>query len=129
MSNAVYPKGLDAMGSALVNYASDDIYIQLLNGSYGYVSTHETTSDLSGLVGDATLLTGKSLVDGEFFAADVVIPAVPAGDTVLSFVIYDATSDKLLAYADTRSDTAPISIITSDGDITITWSSGRVFKI
>lgn len=133
MSNAVYPKGLDAFLAADIDFLTDTIKVALLDSTYTYSAAHDFLNDITGTVDSPQALTTPTVVNGEAFADDVVFPAVPAGDTVTALVVYKDTgtssTSPLIAFIDTKADTTPISIVTNDGNITISWPSGRVFKI
>lgn len=133
MSNAVYPKALDALAVGTIDYVGDTIKVQLLDATYTYSTAHEFIDDITGTIGTAETLTGTTVTDGEFFADDAVLAAVATGHTVKSFVVYVDTgtpgTSHVLAYIDTRADTVPISLATNGGDITVEWPSNRVFKI
>lgn len=133
MSNAVYPSALDAFGTAEIDYASDTIKIQLLSATYTYSSSHDFFNDITGAIDSPQTLAGKSVSAGEFYADDAVFPAVATGSTIKAYVVYKDTgtssTSALIAYVDTRADTVPISVATNDGDVTVAFASGKVFKI
>lgn len=133
MSNAVYPKALDAFLAGSVDFVTDTIKVQLLDSTYTYSAAHDFLDDITGTVGTATALSGKSTVNGEAFASDTTIPAVPSGSTVTALVVYQDTgtagTSQLLAFIDTKADTTAISVVTNDEDIIVAWPSSRVFKI
>lgn len=135
MANVVYPGGLDAFGSALIDYTSFDIGVRMMKSTYTYSSSHVYLSDVfADSMGDYVLLTSKTVTAGEFFADDAVFEAVPLGpDNVSGLIVYNHTglssTSQLIAFIDTDNAAAPIDVEPNGGDITVAWPSNRVFKI
>ena len=133
MSNQVYPLGLEELLSGAVDVTTHTIKAALVTSTYVYSASHDFYNDISGVVGTDQTLGTKTVTSGQFGAANSTWTAVTAGSTVRGIVIYRDTgvssTSRLLAFIDTRGDGGDIKINTDGGDITITWASGKVFRI
>lgn len=132
--NAMYPTGLDAILSADVDVLVDTIKVALISSSYTYSSAHDFYNDVSAyVIGTPATLGTKAVASGAFTAATTTFSSVLTGSTVAGLVVYKDTgvssTSQLLAYICRRSDSVPISVATTGGNIVITWPSGRVFRI
>lgn len=122
--NAVYPAYKDALlaGAADVALDTGTVKAALVDtGTYTYSAAHDFLDDLSGVVGTAQTLTGKSISGGWFDSADVTWSAV-TGATVEAIVIYIDTGNpatsRLVHYMDTGQTGLPVT--PNGGDISYT---------
>lgn len=131
----VYPEAVDAFMVGDVDLLSDTIKAQLVDSSYVVASPDDFLAAVPApaRIGTAGTLTGKSVVAGEFFAADVTLGPIAAGDTIAAVVLYQDTgveaTSRLLADITRKADTVPLAVATTGGTITLSWLGGRVFKI
>lgn len=130
--SVLYPKAKEAFLGGSLNLAADTIKAVLVDtGSYSYSAAHQYRSSLSGLVGGAQTLTGKSVSNGVFDADDVTFTAV-TGATVEAIVLYkdsgDPNSSPLIAYLDSATG---LPVTPNGGDIAVAWDSGanRIFAL
>lgn len=128
MANAPYPKWLEAQaGSTHVDWGSDTIKVAALSSAYTYSTSHQYYSDLSGVLGTATLAS-KTATNGVLDAADTVISGVLAS-ACHSIVVYKDTgvagTSQIMLYFDTGVgfDQTPT------GDTTIVWPNDANVKI
>lgn len=133
-TNTWYPTGLAAVLSGDVDVLADTIKVALIDDTYTYSASHDFYDDVSAKVlGTPQTLGTKTVSGGNFSAANATFTAVTAGDTVAGFVVYKDTgtpgTSQLLGYVANRSDSVPIDIDTSGGNITLAWPSGVVLKI
>jgi len=104
MASAFYPKGLEAFGSAGINWGSDTIKVCLVDtATYTYNAAHQFRSSLTGVAGGThPTLGSKTNVGGVFDAADITFAAVTAGASVEAAVFYKDTgninTDVLILY-------------------------------
>jgi hypothetical protein len=103
MANAAYNLWLQAqVGSTPVNWGSDTIRVVALSSAYTFSQAHQFHSDLTGVLGNATLAS-KTSASGVLDAADAVISGVLAS-AVASIVIEKWTgtagTSQLLLYFD-----------------------------
>jgi len=76
--NTPYNKWLEAqMGSTPINWATDTIRVVALSSAYTFSQSHQFHSDLTGVLGTATL-GSKTATNGVLDAADAVISGVLA---------------------------------------------------
>lgn len=128
MANAPYQKWLEAqVGSAPVNWGSDTIRVVALSSAYTFSQTHQYHSDLSGVLGTATL-GSKTATNGILDAADAVISGVLAS-AVHAIAVEKWTgtagSSQLMLFFDTGVgfDQTPT------GDTTVVWPNDSNVKI
>ncbi len=123
--NAVYPKFLEALWAGQINIGSDVFRVVLLTSSYVYSDAHQFFSDLTGVIGVATL-SGIVAPGGVFDANDQVV--TPTG-VPHSVVIYKWTgtgsTSLLFRYMD---DGAGFNE-TEAGDVNIVWPNAVTTKI
>ena len=132
MANAHYAKGKEKILSGAVNYPTDTIKVALVKNTYPQDLANDEffgPSLSTYVVGTPQTLTGKSVTNGVFDAADATFLTVAAGDTLEGVVIYKDTgvagTSPLLHYIDTITG---FPLATNGGDITVQWDSGA-FKI
>lgn len=131
----VYPQAASAFLRGDIHYLTDTIKVWALNSTYVYADSHTYLSSVPGgaRLGTAVTLTGKTVVDGEAHADDVIIPAIAAGSTITAVIVYQDTgveaTSRLIDDTTRRADTVPLAEPTTGGAIELTWPSGRVFKI
>lgn len=100
-------------------------------GSIFDLSQIEFANDLNNVIGPVINLTGRSINQGVFDAADVVFPSVAAAAvTINAVVIYDdtgsAATSQLIAII--GSDVATgLPVVPNGGDIDVAWSSNGIF--
>ena len=136
MSNALYAKDKEKLLSSTnaISLDTDTIKVSLVkNTDPQNLATDEFYTAISAyVVGTTQTLTGKSIVDGVFDAADPTFPAVTAGDTCEAVVIWKDTgvpgTSPLLAYIDTITG---FPLLTNGGDITVQWDNGayKIFSL
>ena len=134
MANALYAKGKEKFLTGAINLSSDTIKVRLVKNTYAQnLGTDEFISSVTKITGttDQTL-TGKSVTDGVFDAADPTFTAVPSGETSEGVVIYKDTgvegTSPVVAYIDTITG---FPLATNGGDITIQWDNGayKIFSL
>lgn len=131
MANAIYRKGAEKLLSGQINFATDVIVARLVKNTYDQnLSTDEFLSSAPAVTGttDQTL-TGKTVTNGVFDAADVTFTAVPAGDVSEGVVLAKWTGDEatspILLYVD---QITGFPLTTNGGDVIIQWDNGA-YKI
>ncbi len=130
----LYTKAKEKILSGQINLASDTLKVALVSDGYvANAATHEFLTALNGFtIGTAQALTGATVTNGVFDAADVAWSAVPVGSTAAGVVIYKDTGNP---------DTSPLLVminyitgfplVTNGGDITVQWDNGsyRIFTL
>lgn len=138
MANHVYPKTNTAFEKKLINLSTDSLKIVLLNSSYVYSAAHAFLSDIPAGDRIATAALASVTVgvvgEGVLDAADVTLPSIASGSTIVSYVIYDDTPATeagkfLICYVDTDSNTNPINVVTNGSDVTVTFDPAGVVSI
>lgn len=129
MSNLIYPLAKQAIANKEIDLNTDTLVLYLVDtADYTYSASHSVLSDLpvaarvavSGTLTTPTILLGVLDVDNATF------PSV-TGDVSEAVILYDVTSDNLLAYYDTGITGMPI---TPDGtDITVTIHASGLFAL
>ena len=134
MANVFYAKGKEKILSADIDWVTDTIKVMLVKNTYPQnLSTDEFLDDVEAyrLNTDQTL-SGKSITNGVFDAADPTWTAVTAGDTSEGVVIYkdtgSAATSPLLIYIDSITG---FPLATNGGDITAAWDNGanKIFSL
>lgn len=135
MANALYPSAKTSFLQGEIDLVSDTIKVQLVDlADYTYSSSHEFLNELAAAarVGSAVTLTGKTVIDGVFDAADVSVPAV-TGDSVEAYVLYKDTGNeatsRLIAYFDSAASGLPLTPSGEDVSIVFSNGSSKVFAI
>jgi hypothetical protein len=133
--NTIYPLAREKFLTGALDWSSDDIKVVLLDNTYTYSAAHEFLTDLTGVVATSGNLTGKTTTGGVADADDLTFPALVAGDTIVSVVIYRdtglaATSD-LIIFMGTSASGVAISRITDGNDVVLRWSNAatRIFRL
>lgn len=134
MANVFYTKGKEKILSADIDWVTDTIKVMLVKNTYPQsLATDEFLDDVEAyrLNTDQTL-TGKSITNGIFDAADPTWTAVTAGDTSEGVVIYkdtgSAATSPLLIYIDSITG---FPLPTNGGDVTAAWDNGanKIFSL
>ena len=134
MANVFYAKGKEKILSADIDWVTDTIKVLLVKNTYPQnLATDEFLDDVEAyrLNTDQTL-SGKSITNGVFDAADATWTAVTAGDTSEGVVIYkdtgSAATSPLLIYIDSITG---FPLATNGGDITAAWDNGasKIFSL
>lgn len=134
MANVFYAKGKEKILSADIDWVTDTIKVLLVKNTYPQnLATDEFLDDVEAyrLNTDQTL-SGKSITNGIFDAADATWTAVTAGDTSEGVVIYkdtgSAATSPLLIYIDSITG---FPLATNGGDITAAWDNGanKIFSL
>lgn len=120
-----YPKGAEKVWSGSINMASDTIKAVLVPSSYVYDANHDFYDDLVSIVGAAVTLTGKSVTNGVFDAADADFGAIASGSTIGSVVVFKdtgtpSTSPLLMRFT----DVVGLPLATNGAGILLQWSNG-----
>lgn len=129
MASKVYPKAKEAALSGLIDLPAATVKAVLIDaGTYSYSDTHEFYSSVSGEVGTAVTLAGKTVTDGVFDANDITFTSV-SGNSAEAIIIYidtgSAATSRLLAYIDSGTG---LPVTPNGTDIQCQWSNGS-FKI
>ena len=128
MANAAYNLWLAAqVGSTPVNWGSDTIRVVALSSAYVFSQSHQFHSDLTGVLGVATL-GSKTSTAGVLDAADAVISGVLAS-AVAAVVVEKWTGtagdSQLMLFFDTGTGFNQ----TPTGDTTVVWPNDANVKI
>lgn len=102
MSDAFYTTFKTALGKKEINLLTDTIVAYAVDSAdYVFDASHEGLADLpaAARVAVSGALASKTLVAGVFDSANPSFPSV-TGDEFEAVVLYDSTSDNLLAYFD-----------------------------
>ena len=125
MANALYPKFKQSLLNGEINLATDNIvaYAVDTTSNYTYSDSHETISDLPTTIAVTPNLASKTIVNGVFNSADPVLPSV-TGVEFEAIVLYDSTSDNLVAYYDSQTALTP-----SGNNVTINVNASGWFSL
>lgn len=138
MANAVYPKYKESVlkeadaNNGLDGTSSNAPYVALVDtGTYGYSSSHQFYSSLSGIVGTDQPITTPTVTNGTFDGDDVTFTSV-SGASVEALVIYRKnggadTTWRLVLYEDTSVTGLPVT--PNGGNIVVTWNVSGIFTI
>lgn len=126
MANALYEEGKRALLNKELDIDTDTLTIALVKNTYTFSQSHtNVTTSITPNVAAVTTLSGVTIsAAGVVDASDVTFPAVTAGDTISSIVIYKGTTP--IVYLDTG---VGFPFSTSGGDIAISWSVSGIFKL
>ena len=135
MTNSVYPKAKEAMLPAGLNLMTGTVKVQLIDlANYTYSAAHQYLSDIPSLarVGAPVTLTGKSITNGVFDAADPTWSGLTGAPSIEALIIYVDTgvegSSPLVHYRDTDPG-LPVAAGATGG--TVTWDNGanKIFAV
>ena len=135
MSKNLFPKAKEGFLGADIDLANDDIRIVALAG-YTYDAADQFLSDvLAGSTEVARMaagLTGKTITNGSFKAADPTLPAVDNG-TITDLVVYkynaaDASA-AVIYHTDEDQSAAAISLPTNGSDVLIDLDALGLFDL
>jgi hypothetical protein len=132
MSNTLYPKWKEAIAQSSANSSlTGTVKVALVDtGIYTYSAAHEFLTSLSGVIGAAQIISGKTYTNGVFDGGDATFSAV-TGNTVEALVIYIDTgvagTSRLVAYLDTGVTGMPVT--PNGGDIAVTWNASGIFAL
>ena len=135
MANAIYDKYKErAMGVGLDLTALDVKVVLVDLADYTFSQAHEFLSDVPAAARVATSanLSGKSVTNGVFDAADTVFTAV-SGDQSEALILYQDTAvagtSRLITFLDTGIVNIPIT--PAGVDIPVQWDNGanKIFKL
>lgn len=139
MTKVVYPSALSGYLKADIDSDTVTYKLQLVDVDYVYSSAHDFLNDVpaGARIGTAQSLTSVTIgtvAAGVIDAADVTVPSVTAGDTVVGYVIYNDTpateaTKHLVVFVNEKADASAISIATNGGNIGVTFSASGVWKI
>lgn len=139
MTKVVYPAALASLWKANLDVEADTIKVQLVDADYTYNAAHDFLDDVpaGARIGTAQTIGSKTfgtVAAGVFDGADVTVPSVTAGDTVVGYVIYNDTpatdaTKPLLVFVNEDAAAGAISIATNGGDIGVTWSASGIAVI
>ena len=139
MANALYANYKNHLGGGSgAVHARPDLDTDTINGvlidtgTYSVnLATHQDHADLSGIVGTATALSGKtfgSVAAGAWDATDLTFSTV-SGASVEAYVFYldsgSSATSTLICYFDTASAGLPVT--PNGGDITIAFNGSGIF--
>jgi hypothetical protein len=137
--NRIYPKALDAIGTALVDLESVTLKLMLLDDSYTFDEADDFLDDVASgaRISAGTALAGTRTMSGGVLTTDTPLTTLgtvaPNVDDVAALVLYvDAGSDatrRLVAYWTNQADTTVIAVVTDGGDVEITFPAGRLLRI
>lgn len=129
MANSIYPKAKQALLNKEIDMDTDTLVAYLVDGAdYTYSSSHEVLADLPvGARVDVTAtLTTPTIVNGTFDTDNSTFAAA-SGDVSEIVILYDSTSDNLIAYYDTGITGIPVT--PNGGDITLTVNGSGWFSL
>jgi hypothetical protein len=127
MANSLYTKGKQHLIDGTIDLDTNDIRAILVDGAdyTPNLATHETLANIpaAARVAVSGALQSKTVIDGVFDAADIVISAV-TGDQFEYIVLYQHTGAEtalLLLLIDTATG---LPCTPNGSDITISWDNG-----
>lgn len=133
MANTVYDKAKEQFLQGGINLLTDDIRVILIDrADYTFDVSHEFLSSVPAAARVATsgALTGKTVTDGVFDAADPVFTAV-TGDVSEDLLYYKHTgadgTARLIYYQDTNITNSPVT--PNGGNINLTHAATGIFKL
>lgn len=135
MANALYSKAKEQMLDGTLDIDGSTIKVVLVdNSGYTFSAAHTGLADISAgdRVATSGALASKTVTGGTFDAADETITGV-TGNTISRFVIYKDTgveaTSTLIAYFDTDSTPAAISLVPNGSDVLITFDAAGIFSL
>ena len=129
MANDFFKRGIEGLISGQIDLDTDDMRFALVRGYTVNISTHTFLSDVvSGggtIVATTPALTGVSVTNGIYDAADSLFTSVPAGAAVPVLILYKHTGSNATARILMIIDTATGLPVTPDGgNISLTFDNG-----
>lgn len=126
MASAAYPSFLEGLLGGTFNLTTNAIAVALLDNTYVYSAAHDFRNDLTGVVALTANLTGKTIVDGVFDAADGVATSV-SGNPIVAIAIYrnvgTAATDDLLVFID------GLNLTPNGNNINVVWNASGIFAL
>jgi hypothetical protein len=131
MANGLYTTFKNALMEKEVNLDSDTIAVALLDNTYiKDLATDDSYSILcSASEIDSGVLTSKVISSGRFDAGDHEFPNVTHGTPGVYIVIYNQSTDQLIAYFDTDSLGGAISTPATGEDFHTNWNVAGIFRL
>ncbi len=134
MSNLLYPKFKESLLKGEIDLVNNDVVAVLVDAAdYTYSAAHTTMADVpaAARVSVTAPLTGKTVVDGVFDAADSVYPSASGDESEVVIVATGSGSletFKLACYIDTATG---LPVIPNSGNINAVWDNGanKIFKV
>jgi hypothetical protein len=129
MASALYPKYKQLILGAGLNLTSLNIKAVVVDGAdYTYSAAHDNLDDVPSGARIATSgnLASKTVTDGVFDAADVVINSVAGDASEIVIIYYDSGTEStstLIAYID------GLTIQSNPGNLTIQWHASGIFAL
>lgn len=135
MANLIYPKAKEAMLTSGLNLVAGTVKAQLVDlANYTYSASHQYFSDIpaGARVGSGVTLTGKSVTNGVFDAADPTWSGLVSAPSIEAVAIYVDTGTEATSPLVYLMDTAsglPITAGATGG--TVTWDNGanKIFAV
>ena len=135
MANSLYTKAKQGLIDGSIDLDTDDIRVVLVDGAdyTPNLATHDNLDDIPApaRVAVSGALASKTVTDGVFDAADIVVAAV-TGDQFEYLVLYKHTgvesTSRLIMLIDTASG---LPCTPNGSDITLSWDNGanKIFKL
>lgn len=134
--SALFDKGREGIGAAEIDLDNGDIRVALVSAAYTpNLATHKFLSSLgAAIVARSASLTGKTITDGIFDAADPTVTVPVSSATVTQLVIFlhtgvDATA-RLIGLVDSGTG-LPFVPPPAGVDVVVTFSNGpnKILKI
>jgi hypothetical protein len=128
MANALYPAFKEALLNKECDLNTDTIVAYLVDlADYTYSSAHAVLTDLPAPARVANVTLGSlTITNGTFDCADATFSSV-TGDVSEAVILYDSTSDNLIAYFDTGVTGLPVT--PNGGNIALTINASGVFSL
>jgi hypothetical protein len=130
--NAFYDLGIKRIADGAIDLLTDDIQVIGVDSTYiPNYSTDEFEDDVSGFVGSAVSLSGKTTTAGRFLADNTTLSAV-SGNAIRYLLIFKNTGSSATSPLIALIDTGINLPLTPNGsDILLVWDTGSkgIFKI
>jgi hypothetical protein len=128
MANAIYPTFKTALLNKECDLNTDTIVAYLVDlADYTYSAAHEVLTDLPVAARVANVTLGSlTIASGVFDSADPTFTSV-TGDVSEAIILYDSTSDNLIAFYDTGVTGLPVT--PNGGNIAVTVNASGWFSI
>jgi hypothetical protein len=128
MANAIYPTFKTALLNKECDLNTDTIVAYLVDlADYTYSAAHEVLADLPVAARVANVnLASLTITSGVFDSADPTFTSV-TGDVSEAIILYDSTSDNLIAFYDTGVTGLPVT--PNGGNIAVTVNASGWFSL